>query len=270
MNANCEPEPLAKTWRKKMNAKQREKFARKGKRAPVIAVMEQAGVHIALGRAHQGPLAQYGWPAENTEHLSERVGVLGQLFSTRSQTMDASRMAAKNEKLCIDNAKAFINRIRTAAPIVLSAHPAPNVTENAFKIGVSLSCSTPNHLKYLMRIRPFVETLDEQLKPFFAGESPLEQLDAVKSALEQSDALQETLRGTLPACTQEIIELNGEVFELIENMNRVAKLAFQDNPEIAAQFNKNLIQRATRSVRKVEESEEAPEVSEVNEIEEAV
>jgi hypothetical protein len=44
-----------------MNAKQREKFARKGKRAPVIAVMEQAGVHIALGRAHQGPLAQYGW-----------------------------------------------------------------------------------------------------------------------------------------------------------------------------------------------------------------
>ena len=121
-----------------------------------------------------------------------------------------------------------------------------------------------------MRIRPFVEILEEQLKPFFAGESPLQQLDAVKSALEQSDALQETLRGTLPACTQEIIELNGEVFELIENMNRVAKLAFQDNPEIAAQFNKNLIQRATRSVRKVEESEEAPEVSEVNEIEEAV
>jgi hypothetical protein len=53
-------------------------------------------------------------------------------------------------------------------------------------------------------------------------------------------------------------------------MNRVAKLAFHDNPEIAAQFNKNLIQRATRSVRKVEESEEAPEVSGEDETEEAV
>jgi hypothetical protein len=74
------------------------------------------------------------------------VDVLGQLFSTRSQTMDASKMAANNEKLCIDNAKAFINRIRTAAPIVLSTNPAPNVTESTFKIGVSLSHSTPNHV----------------------------------------------------------------------------------------------------------------------------
>ena len=41
------------------------------------------------------------------------------------------------------------------------------------------------------------------------GASPLDQLDAVKSELEKSDALQETLRGTIPAHTQEIVELNG-------------------------------------------------------------
>jgi hypothetical protein len=35
-------------------------------------------------------------------------------------------------------------------------------------------------------------------------------------------------------------------------MNRVARLAFQDSPEIAAQFNKSLIQRARRPKRRLE------------------
>ena len=53
-------------------------------------------------------------------------------------------------------------------------------------------------------------------------------------------------------------------------MNRIAKLAFQDSPEVAAQFNMNLIQRASRSVRKAEAVEEAPTNDEAGEFEEAV
>ena len=121
-----------------------------------------------------------------------------------------------------------------------------------------------------MRIRPFVETLEDQLKPFFGGESPLEQLDAVKSELEKSDAEQETLRGSLPAETQKIVEQTGEIFELLDHMNRIARLAFQDSPEIAVQFNMNLIQRAARGGRKVEIVEEAPTNEEAGEFEEAV
>jgi hypothetical protein len=39
---------------------------------------------------------------------------------------------------------------------------------------------------------------------------------------------------------------------MIDNLNRVARLAFQDSPEIARQFNRNLIERGRRSLRKVE------------------
>jgi hypothetical protein len=89
------------------------------------------------------------------------------------------------------------------------------------------------------------------------GESPL------------SDAHQEPLRGSLPAETQKIAQ-TGEIFELLDHMNRIARLAFQDSPEVAAQFNMNLIQRAARSVRKVEIVEEAPTNEEAGEFEEAV
>ena len=42
---------------------------------------------------------------------------------------------------------------------------------------------------------------------------------------------------------------------MIDNLNRVARLAFQDSPEIARQFNRNLIERGRRSVRKAEGGE---------------
>ena len=53
-------------------------------------------------------------------------------------------------------------------------------------------------------------------------------------------------------------------------MTSVAKLAFQDDPEIAAQFNKVLILRATRGGRKAEVVEEQAENEEAGEIDEAV
>ena len=87
----------------------------------------------------------------------------------------------------------------------------------------SLGRSANKHIKYLMRTRPFVKALEERFTPFFGGESPLTQLDAIKAEIEASDALQETLRGTLPAGTQKIVELNGEIFEMIDNLNRVAR-----------------------------------------------
>ena len=185
--------------------------------------------------------------------------------------MDASKNATKEEQLCLEEARELISRIRSAVPLVLSAHPASGVTEDAFKIRESLSRSPPKHIKYLMRIRPFVETLEAPFKVFFGGASPLEKLDDIKTRLEASDAHQETLRGSLPAEeTQKIVEHTGEIFELIDHMNRIARLAFQDSPEVAAQFNMNLIQRASRSVRKVETVEEAPANEEAGEFEEAV
>jgi hypothetical protein len=253
-----------------MNATQKNRWGKRGKRASMVAVMEQARVNLTLGQTYEAILANFGWTAESTARLSEKVAALDQRFSARALIIDASKNAAKEERRRLEEAKTFMNRVRTAAPMVLRNHPAPGVTDDAFKIGEPLGRSTPKHIKYLMRIRPFVETLEDQLKPFFGGESPLEQLDAVKSELEKSDAEQETLRGSLPAETQKIVEQTGEIFELIDHMNRIARLAFRDSPEVAAQFNTNLIQRAARSGRKVELVEEAPASEEAGELEEAV
>jgi hypothetical protein len=138
----------------------------------MMAVMEQARVNLTLCRTHEAILANFGWTAESTSQLSEKVAALDQRFSARAQMMDASKNATKEEQRCLDDARILVSRLRTAAPMVMRTHPAPGVTDDAFKIGGPLGRSTPKHIKYLMRIRPFVETLEEQLKPFFGEESP--------------------------------------------------------------------------------------------------
>jgi hypothetical protein len=65
-------------------------------------------------------------------------------------------------------------------------------------------------------------------------------------------AAQETRRAGLPAGAKKLNRLKGEVVEIIEDMNRAAKVAYLDSPETAAQLNKSLIQRAKRPKRRLE------------------
>jgi hypothetical protein len=43
--------------------------------------------------------------------------------------------------------------------------------------------------------------------------------------------------------------LAGEILDMIEDMNRVAKIGFDGRAEIASQFNKDLILRASRKIK---------------------
>jgi hypothetical protein len=253
------------------------RWVKKGRRTPTIAALEQARVHVALAREHQAALADRGWSEERTELLETRVEALDERYSHRSFSADASRGATQNEMACRQQAKELIQTLQLAVPMILREHPVAGITEDAFRVGEPLRNSTTRISKYLMRVRPFVVALEEHLAPYFAKESPTERLESVKAALDASDTAQETARGGLPTITLEIYELTGEILEMLEDMSRIARIAFRDRPDIALRFRKALIQRALRSGRKaevveeVEENEEAaPENEEVGEIDEAV
>jgi hypothetical protein len=235
-----------------MSTNQKERWEKKGSRSPIVEVMEQARVQTELGREHGARLDEHGWPPESTETLSQRTALLDERYSARASKTDASRNAARTEEECRKEAKAFIKKLRLTVPMVLRDSPEPGITEAAFKTGDTLGMSTPKIAKYLMRVRPFVVVLEESLTPYFGGESPVAVLETVKAKLDASDATQEIYRAGLPVGTKKLHQLAGEVLEMIEDMNRVAELAFQDSPEIAAQFNKSLIQRARRPKRRLE------------------
>ncbi len=176
--------------------------------------------------------------------LKERIAALEDSLAQKSSAADASKDALLTEMLHQDNAQRYVNKLRIAVPLVLKNTPESGVTEDAFKIGEPLSRRTSRYLKYLIRVRPFVEMLDVALTPYFGGKSAPAELDVVKANLVQSETAQESGRAGLPAVTQKPLALGGDVTNLIDELNGIAKLAFQNSPEIASLFNKNLIRRA--------------------------
>ena len=209
-----------------------KRWVKKGKQTSFITAMEQARVHVALGREHQAELADYGWPGERTEALASRVAELDERFSARALSTDASRGATQRESACRREAKEYIRTLQLAVPIILRDNEIPDITEDAFRT-VHLVRSSKRISEYLMHVRPFVTALKEYLAPYFNGESPSARLEAVKDALDASDTAQETSRSGLPSITLEIRELNGAILEMVEDMNRVAKIAFRNRPDIA-------------------------------------
>jgi hypothetical protein len=229
-----------------MEMNQKKRWENKGKQEPVEAVLEEGRVHLSLAETYRDPLAGWGWGADKTTKLSGRLIDLEGLFSSRSSSTDASRGATQIKTVLVVSAKTFIKTLRRPVRMVLRDNPETGVTLNAFKLTEPLGRSAPKISKYLMQIRPFVETLDELLKPYFNGVSPLSLLETAKKDLDAASATQKLKRKTIPAATKNMYAQSGEIIELIEEMNRVAKNAFANQPEIAAQFNKDIIESASR------------------------
>ena len=89
--------------------------------------------------------------------------------------------------------------------------------------------------------------MDDGLKKFFAGTKPSTLLDTVKSGLDNADATQEAAIAALPGDTQSVYEKKGRLLEMIEDMNRAGKSAFDGNATKMAMFNKDILLRGRAS-----------------------
>jgi hypothetical protein len=87
------------------------------------------------------------------------------------------------------------------------------------------------------------------MKKYFGGQSPLAELKAAKKELDDAQSRQEAAIESLPLDTLEVYEAKGRLLGAIEKVNRIARIAFDDDAATAALFNKDLIQRA-RQTRK--------------------
>ena len=230
-----------------MEQHRKDRLVTKGRNVPVNKLLEQGRAHVLLCRKYGEDLGNTGWPATRTDDLDQKLFALDALYSGRSQQSESALKATGTESAARQAAKAFVRRLRLAVPLVLKETPVEGVTENAFNTGERLGHSTPRISKYLMTVRPFVQKMEEHLKLYFGGKSPLTQLETVKTDLDKADAAQETARGALPKETADLYLLAGEILDEIETVNRIAKIAFDGNAEIIGQFNKDLTLRARRT-----------------------
>jgi hypothetical protein len=223
-----------------------QRIFNKGRQVPTDGLLQQARAHIALVEKHAGELATYGWSKAATASLKAGTEAVENDVASRAALRETSRAATRKEAAARQAAKGFIRKLRLAVPLIVRRGDMMGVTKGAFNAGEALRISSSKISKYLIKVRSFVEKLDGQLTPYFGGRSPAAELEAVKSALDDAGVAQETLRAQLPGATLKLYMSSGALLDQIEDLNRVAKIAFDDRRDIAAQFNKNLIRRASR------------------------
>ena len=88
-----------------------------------------------------------------------------------------------------------------------------------------------------------INELNQAFTSYFGGEDPSQKLEAVKTDLDNAGADQETTRKALPEETARIYYLSGQILEMIEDMNRVGKIAYDGQSEMIGQLNKDILLR---------------------------
>lgn len=235
-----------------------QRLVKKGMREPRDGLVQQARVQIALARQYEDRLHLVGWTRADTETMRTCLGILDTEMAKQADERGLSRQATREEGERIDEAKTFIRRLRYALPRVLREEKVDGVSEESFATGGRLSRSTPKIVAYLTRIAPAVARLDAQLAPAFGGKAPSRLLLEVKSKLEAADTLQEMSVASLPQDTARVYEAKGRLLEMIEDLNRAGKSAFDGEAIIAALFNKDLVLRARNQKRATKEAEVIP------------
>lgn len=240
-----------------------QKLARKGRSANLVGLRQQWRASVELSRRHAAALNDAGWGLEQTDEL-ERSG--RQLDSARSATLElrgAKQRKTRTEVEKRQDAKRLIRRMRNALPSVLKKLPKDDaeLAGKAFLAGTKLGDSTPLLLEYLQKISGPAQRLAPHFRRFNEGRCIHEDIVAVVEELGQTDAEQEVARGALPADTLAFHEHKGYVLEQVEELNRLAKNAFDGQAHMIGQFNKDLYLRAVRQRALPSPEEAEPEVN---------
>lgn len=219
------------------------RLVKKGKNESRERLVQQARVHVNIARRHADVLAEHGWTPRDTDSLYTGLVILDTEMSRQADERGMSRDATRAEAEAVDDAKAFIRRLRYALPRALRTTTATGVSEESFATGGRLGRSTPQISAFLTRIAPAVARLEGDLRPAFGGQSPSKLLVEVKVRLDKADTAQETLLASLPQDTARVYEAKGRVLESIEDLNRAGKSAFDGDATAVALFNKDLLRR---------------------------
>jgi hypothetical protein len=223
-----------------------DRLVRKGRDVPPTSLTQQARVSIQLARAHAVGLARYGWSPPQTEALLVRTQALAAVTGERCAHADAARRATLQEAVARREAMRFLRHLRTALPLALRAAPSDGPAARAFLAGAPLGRCSAKVLAHLVAIASPVAHLEAQLAPYFPGARPTARLAHVHDALGVAQAERTRLHAEIPTQSDRAHRVAGELLEAIEDLHRIAKLAFEDEPLLRAAFSKKWIERGHR------------------------
>ncbi|MBU1411743.1 hypothetical protein KKC22_09530 [Myxococcota bacterium] len=223
------------------------RLVEKGKQYDVDALQQQGIVTHGNALEHLPELMTRGLPEARVTHLKEQLDRLATARGDRGVTRDGAKALTQEEGLAKSEGKTLSRAVREALRIVLKDGPVDGVSLDQFALHGNQLQTTPEVLAHLSALAPKLAPLDAELARFFEGQKASELVNAAWAWLRDADALQEKTRADLPAETLALLELKGSVLDLIEEINGIARIAFDGRAEIRGKFNKDLLYRRRRA-----------------------
>ncbi|MBU1410006.1 hypothetical protein KKC22_00685 [Myxococcota bacterium] len=223
-----------------------ERLINKGRTVTVSDLLAQCNVSEGAARAFEVELAECGWPLPRTVLMEDLTGELKNLAGSSEAQIEDAKHLPRKEVEARQGAKALLRKIQEGLKIIHREGLLGDLTLDSFSREGKLLQSTADLAAYLLRVEPLIARLDSQLSRFFGGRQPSELVREAVTELQEADRAQELARQELPAKTLERLELKGRLLDLIDELNGVARIAFDGQAEKRARFNKDMLLRARR------------------------
>ncbi len=228
------------------------RLAKKGQREPRVELAQQLRVSGGHWEVHKDALAAAGFDLAEGPKLLEYAVKLESDTAKQAEAKAGSLDKTKAEGAAMDGAKVFVRKVRNIIRPALRKRPVAGVSSDSFASGGPLERSTPKMSAYLNQIIRPLEAAEGSLKPYFGGAKPADLARDIKDKLDKADTTQEIALASLPLDTQQVYETKGRAVELIEELNAVAKNAFDGNAQVVALFNKDLLLRGRKARKTVD------------------
>lgn len=234
-----------------------EKLAKKGQSQPLQGLRDQLALHLKLASDDAEALSGSGWAPEDTIELQTIAKKLQDETLAKLEAAATAKASTRAEEAKVSAAKEFIWKLRQAVPGAMKAarKAGVNVDAAAFKAGGRVGRETKDVLTYLEQVQTAARALEPYLKKYFGGQAVVAKAEELHGSLTAANKLQEALRQTVPQDTASLYEAKGEALERIEELNRVAKIAFYGQAAKVAPYNKDVLLRARREQAKKVEAE---------------
>ncbi|MDP1917260.1 MAG: hypothetical protein Q8L14_13555 [Myxococcales bacterium] len=217
----------------------------KGKGEPLEGVKAQGREHLTLIDKHP-ELKDFGWEDAGTTQLAKDVEFISTTEAARSEASDSSAIDTLTQEARIDDSKKLVRSIRNVLPAALrKAKKDGVVIDKKLLASGRLGRVVPAIVSYLTTVEPTVKRIDKYLQPYLKV-VPSTRINEVRKALEAADTKQEASLGATTEYTAKLNEAKGRVVEAIEELNGIAKNAFDGNAAVIGKFSKDLLLRARR------------------------
>ncbi len=223
------------------------RLVEKGKQFDLDALAQQGIVTHGNALEHLADLTRRGLTEDRVTYFKQQLDLLAGFRGDVGVSRDGAKALTQDEGLARSEGKTLSRAVREALRIVLKDGPVAGVTLDQFALHGNTLQTTPEVLAHLSALAPKLIPLDDQLARFFEGQKASELVKAAWQRLRDADAVQEKTRADLPSETLALLELKGRVLDLIEEINGVARIAFEGRSEVRAKFNKDLLYRGRRA-----------------------